>query len=49
MEFHGQIESVGPEEVVSAFEETISMASEGSRSENAEQTIQSVWQAVKPS
>lgn len=48
MEFHGEVGSVAPEEIVRMFEETISVASEGSISENAEEDIRELWKAVKP-
>ena len=49
MEFHGQAESIAPEDIVRMFEETILMAAERSGSVQAEDAIRAVSQSANPS
>lgn len=48
IEFHGHVESIGPDEVVRIFEETMSLASEVSRSDKSEDEIKELWKEAKP-
>ena len=48
MEFHGHVEAIAPAEVVGLFEETMSLASEVSRSDDSEDGIRELWKEANP-